>query len=204
MPIEMKINMIWKKLTNSPKFNIRLIQGGGDSFCEALRNTNNKFTIDIDDVLFTIGDIREDGEDDELRDSLDSKRSKGEVVGFGGAIVFSTDVNSIELSRCGFKNWLVQKYKTLTNRFKSRKTLDILRRKNDISAWSVGRGFRGIYTGKNGRIFDENSIVINIVGQKFRKVVKVAKEICEESNQECVMVRDYETNQVYFIDKDSK
>ena len=204
MPIEMKIKMIWKKLTNSPKFNMRLIQGGGDSFCEALRNTNNKFTIDIDDVLFTIGDIREDGEDDELRDSLDSKRSKGEVIGFGGAIVFSTDVNSIELSRCGFKNWLVQKYKTLTNRFKSRKTLDILRRKNDISAWSVGRGFRGIYTGKNGRIFDENSIVINIVGQKFRKVVKVAKEICEESNQECVMVRDYETNQVYFIDKDSK
>ena len=196
MPIERKIKMIWKKLTNSPKFNMRLIKGGGDSFCEALRNANNKFTIDIDDVLFTIGD--------ELRDSLDSKRSKGEVVGFGGAIVFSTDVNSIELSKCGFKNWLIQKYKTLTNRFKSRKTLDILRRKNDISAWTVGRGFRGIYTGKNGRTFDGNSIVIDIVGQKFRKVVKLAKEICEEFNQECVMVKDYETSQVYFIDKDSK
>ena len=192
--------MIWKKLTNSPKFNMRLIQGGGDSFCEALRNTNNKFTIDIDDVLFTIGDVRED----ELRDSLDSKRSKGEVVGFGGAIVFSTDVNSIELSKCGFKDWLVQEYNTLTNRFKLRKILDSLWKKNDINAWTVGRGFRGIYTGKNGNIFDEKSIVINIVGQKVRKVVKVAKEICEEFNQECVMVKDCETNQVYFIDKDSK
>ncbi len=196
MPIERKIKMIWKKLTNSPKFNMRLIQGGGDSFCEALRNANNKFTIDIDDVLFTIGD--------ELRDSLDSKRSKDEVVGFGGAIVFSTDVNSIELSQCGFKDWLVQKYNTLTNRFKLRKILDSLWKKNDINAWTVGRGFRGIYTGKNGKTFDEKSIVINIVGQKFRKVVKVAKEICEEFNQECVMVKDCETNQVYFIDKDSK
>ena len=192
--------MIWKKLTNSPEFNMRLIQGGGDSFCEALRNANNKFTIDIDDVLFTIGDVRED----ELRDSLDSKRSKGEVVGFGGAIVFSTDVNSIELSKCGFKDWLVQKYNTLTNRFKLRKILDSLWKKNDINAWTVGRGFRGIYAGKNGKTFDEKSIVINIVGQKFRKVVKVAKEICEEFNQECVMVKDCETNQVYFIDKDSK
>ena len=192
--------MIWKKLTNSPKFNMRLIQGGGDSFCEALRNTNNKFTIDIDDVLFTIGDVRED----ELRDSLDSKRSKDEVVGFGGDIVFSTDVNSIELSKCGFKDWLVQKYNTLTNRFKLRKILDSLWKKNDINAWTVGRGFRGIYAGKNGKTFDEKSIVINIVGQKFRKVVKVAKEICEEFNQECVMVKDCETNQVYFIDKDSK
>lgn len=188
--------MIWKKLTNSPEFNMRLIQGGGDSFCEALRNANNKFTIDIDDVLFTIGD--------ELQDSLDSKRSKDEVVGFCGAIVFSTDVNSIELSKCGFKDWLVQKYNTLTNRFKLRKILDSLWKKNDINAWTAGRGFRGIYTGKNGKIFDEKSIVINIVGQKFRKVVKVAKEICEEFNQECVMVKDCETNQVYFIDKDSK
>ena len=196
MPIERKIKMIWKKLTNSPKFNMRLIQGGGDSFCEALRNANNKFTIDIDDVLFTIGD--------ELRDSLDSKRSKDEVVGFGGAIVFSTDVNSIELSKCGFKDWLVQKYNTLTHRSKSRKTLDSFWKKNEINAWTAGRGFRGIYTGKNGKIFDEKSIVINIVGQKFRKVVKVAKEICEEFNQECVMVKDCETKQVYFIDKDSK
>lgn len=193
--------MIRKKLTNSPKFNMRLIQGGGDSFCEALRNANNKFTIDIDDVLFTIGD--------ELRDPLDSKRSKDDVVGFGGDIVFSTDVNSIELSKCGFKDWLVQKYNTLTNRFKSRKILDSLWKKNDwkkndINAWTASRGFRGIYTGKNGKIFDEKSIVINIVGQKFRKVVKVAKEICEEFNQECVMVKDCETNQVYFIDNDSK
>jgi hypothetical protein len=37
------------------------------------------------------------------------------------------------------------------------------------------------------------------VGQKFSKVVKVAKEICEEFDQECVMVKDYETEQIYFI-----
>lgn len=37
--------MIWKKLTNNPKFNMRLIQGGGDSFCngKGLRNKPSLF-----------------------------------------------------------------------------------------------------------------------------------------------------------------
>ena len=195
--------MKWFKINESGrKFKTTLVKGGGNSFCEAMRNMGNKFDIDIDQVLFTVGEsgVNEDSEDDELRKSLDGSRAKAEQDGYGGAIVFSTDVNSVELSKWGFKNWLVQKWKTLTNRFKSMKVLDKLRKKNDIYAWTVGKGFHGVYTGKNGKTFDENSIVLDIIGQKFSKVVKVAKEICEEFDQECVMVKDYETNQIYFID----
>ena len=199
--------MKWFKLTNESgrRFKTTLVKGGGNSFCEALRNTNNTFDVGIDEVLFTVGEdaVNEDEKDDELRKSLDGCRSKAEEVGYGGAIVFSTDVNSVELSKLGFKNWLIQKWKTFTNRFKSMKSLDKLRRKNDIYAWTVGKGFHGVYTGKNGKTFDENSLVLDIIGQKFSKVVKVAKEICEEFDQECVMVTDYETSQVYFIDADS-
>lgn len=198
--------MKWIKLNESGhKFKTTLVKGGGNSFCEALRNTNNNFDIGIDKVLFTVGEdvVNEDEQDDELRKSIDDRRSKAEEVGYGGAIVFSTDVNSVELSKWGFKNWLIQKWKTFTNRFKSMNILDKLRRKNDIYAWSVGKGFHGVYTGKNGKTFDENSLVLDIIGQKFTKVVKVAKEICEEFDQECVMVKDYETNQIYFIDANS-
>lgn len=198
--------MKWIKLNESGhKFKTTLVKGGGNSFCEALRNTNNNFDIGIDKVLFTVGEdvVNEDEQDDELRKSIDDRRSKAEEVGYGGAIVFSTDVNSVELSKWGFKNWLIQKWKTFTNRFKSMNILDKLRRKNDIYAWTVGKGFHGVYTGKNGKTFDENSIVLDIIGQKFTKVVKVAKEICEEFDQECVMVKDYETNQIYFIDANS-
>ena len=195
--------MKWFRLNESGrKFKTTLVKGGGNSFCEALRNTGSKFDVGIDEVLFTVGDdvVSEDEKDDELRKSLDGKRAKSEEDGYGGAIVFSTDVNSIELSKWGFKNWLVQKWKTLTNRLQSMKRLDKLRKKNDIYAWTVGKGFHGVYTGKNGKTFDENSIVLDIIGQKFTKVVKVAKEICQEFDQECVMVKDYETNQIYFID----
>lgn len=198
--------MKWIKLNESGhKFKTTLVKGGGNSFCEALRNTNNNFDIGIDKVLFTVGEdvVNEDEQDDELRKSIDDHRSKAEEVGYGGAIVFSTDVNSVELSKWGFKNWLIQKWKTFTNRFKSMNILDKLRRKNDIYAWTVGKGFHGVYTGKNGKTFDENSLVLDIIGQKFIKVVKVAKEICEEFDQECVMVKDYETNQIYFIDANS-
>ena len=198
--------MKWIKLNESGhKFKTTLVKGGGNSFCEALRNTNNNFDIGIDKVLFTVGEdvVNEDEQDDELRKSIDDRRSKAEEVGYGGAIVFSTDVNSVELSKWGFKNWLIQKWKTFTNRFKSMNILDKLRRKNDIYAWTVGKGFHGVYTGKNGKTFDENSLVLDIIGQKFTKVVKVAKEICEEFDQGCVMVKDYETNQIYFIDANS-
>ena len=194
--------MKWFRINESRKFNMRLVKGGGNTFCEALRNTNNNFDIELDKVLFTVGadEVTEDEEDDALRASIDGNRSKAEEVGYGGAIVFSTDVNSVELSKWGFKNWLIQKWKTYTNRFSSMKKLDKLRRKNDIYAWTVGKGFHGVYTGKNGKTFDENSLVIDIIGQKFSKVVKVAKELCEEFDQECVLVKDYEKNQVYFID----
>ena len=198
--------MKWIKLNESGhKFKTTLVKGGGNSFCEALRNTNNNFDIGIDKVLFTVGEdvVNEDEQDDELRKSIDDRRSKAEEVGYGGAIVFSTDVNSVELSKWGFKNWLIQKWKTFTNRFKSMNILDKLRRMNDIYAWTVGKGFHGVYTGKNGKTVDENSLVLDIIGQKFTKVVKVAKEICEEFDQECVMVKDYETNQIYFIDANS-
>ena len=198
--------MKWIKLNESGhKFKTTLVKGGGNSFCAALRNTNNNFDIGIDKVLFTVGEdvVNGDEQDDELRKSIDDRRSKAEEVGYGGAIVFSTDVNSVELSKWGFKNWLIQKWKTFTNRFKSMNILDKLRRKNDIYAWTVGKGFHGVYTGKNGKTFDENSLVLDIIGQKFTKVVKVAKEICEEFDQECVMVKDYETNQIYFIDANS-
>ena len=183
--------MKWIKLNESGhKFKTTLVKGGGNSFCAALRNTNNNFDIGIDKVLFTVGeDVVNEDEQDE--------------VGYGGAIVFSTDVNSVELSKWGFKNWLIQKWKTFTSRFKSMNILDKLRRKNDIYAWTVGKGFHDVYTGKNGKTFDENSLVLDIIGQKFTKVVKVAKEICEEFDQECVMVKDYETNQIYFIDANS-
>lgn len=195
--------MKWFRLNESErKFKTTLVKGGGNSFCEALRNTGSKFDVGIDEVLFTVGEdvVSEDEKDDELRKALDGSRSKAEEDGYGGAIVFSTDVNSVELSKWGFKNWLVQKWKTFTNRLQSMKRLDKLRKKNDIYAWTVGKGFHGVYTGKNGKTFDENSIVLDIIGQKFTKVVKVAKEICQEFDQECVMVKDYETNQIYFID----
>ena len=50
------------KEDDEPKFRITLIQGGGNSFCEALRNSQNKFDIGIDEVLFTVDGFNEDDE----------------------------------------------------------------------------------------------------------------------------------------------
>jgi len=60
--------MKWIKLMKESgrKFKTTLVKGGGDSFCEAVRNSSNDIDVGIDEVLFTVG---ESGisEDDELR-----------------------------------------------------------------------------------------------------------------------------------------
>jgi hypothetical protein len=38
------------------KFKMTLVQGGGNSFVGALRNTGNKIDVGIDEVLFKVGD----------------------------------------------------------------------------------------------------------------------------------------------------
>lgn len=56
------------------KFKTTLVKGGGDSFCEALRNTGNDIDVGVDQVMFTVGEsgINVDSEDDGLRKSIDA------------------------------------------------------------------------------------------------------------------------------------
>ncbi len=42
----------------------------------------------------------------------------------GGVIVFSTDVNSLEVSKSKLFNWLTQKFKTINNKLFSKKKLN--------------------------------------------------------------------------------
>lgn len=42
------------------KFKMTLVQGGGNSFVGALRNTGNKIDVGIDDVMFKVGGDEED------------------------------------------------------------------------------------------------------------------------------------------------
>ena len=52
------------------KFKVTLVQGGGDSFCEALRNNGNKIDIGIDEVMFKVDESGIHEEESEVKDGI--------------------------------------------------------------------------------------------------------------------------------------
>lgn len=60
------------------KFKMTLVQGGGNSFVEALRNTGNKIDVGIDEVLFKVGGDEEDSVSE--RRTMDNKELRKVLV----------------------------------------------------------------------------------------------------------------------------
>ena len=116
------------------EFRMTLIQGGGDSFCEALRNTNNTFEV-------------------------------------SGTIVFSSK-SSVDASGLNL----------------------------DGIQTRMGSFHGECRVGSD--VFNENSPVIDIIGQKFSKVVEIAKYLCEKFDQDCVLAKDCKNGQVYLIEQE--
>lgn len=124
----------------------------------------------------------------------------------GGVIVFSTDLNSTLGSAETFidkvKFFFDSKWKTFLNRLNvSDRLRKILLDKYELPGYTVGRNFKGSYTGKNGIPFNEKSFTIDIAGVDSDALILIASEICREFKQEVVMVRDFNKNgtKVYFV-----
>lgn len=193
----------------------KLIKNGGNSFCEAIKNISNDITtnVSLDNTLYVISNTDSISKfyDNTIKQESDENSSekfdKFEKFLFteygknpGGIIIFSTDINSMTLSDNKFKNWILQKFNTVKNRFSVKSMLDTIRKKNNVYAWTIGKYLSGVYTGNNGKTFDENSISISMIGVSRDQLFKIADEICREFKQESVLVQDNKTNQIYFVE----
>lgn len=58
---------------------------------------------------------------------------------------------------------------------------------------------RGVYTGENGKTFNENSITIDVLGVDRKTLFALAEEIKNVFAQESVLVEDRSTKQFYFV-----
>ena len=104
----------------------------------------------------------------------------------GGIIVFSTDVNAVELD----KNKIINKIKQVITTFKNRLKKDtiihnVMNKFNDkggeyIGAYSVGNFFKGKYVGDNGEMYNERSLAVEINGLSSESLLKVAEMIAQE------------------------
>lgn len=88
----------------------------------------------------------------------------------GGMIIFSAEVNAVEL---------IQKY--------------------ELIGWTVGKFLSGRYTDRTGKVYDENSLSVEVVGINSETLINLAEDICRDFEQETVLVKDYNSQKILFV-----
>lgn len=120
----------------------------------------------------------------------------------GGIITFSTDVNAKDLNDNQLINWIKQKTTTIKNKLTKYKKIDNISQKHSLAAWTVGKFLSGRYTAKNGKVFDENSLSVEIIGIDSTELIKIAEELCIAFLQESVLVKDFSNNKIFLVNAD--
>ena len=117
----------------------------------------------------------------------------------GGMITFSTEVNSEQLSKNIVVNYLRKLYKSIENRFTKDAKIDGILKKHGLGGWTVGHGLHGRYTSPSGKVFDESSSTLDLVGIDTNKLISVAEDLCTVFGQTEALVKDYSSGDVYLV-----
>ena len=124
----------------------------------------------------------------------------------GGMIVFSTDVNAVEMAQNKILNKLKQIITTYKNSLNNGKIIhNIVNQYNSqndeyIGAYNVGNFFYGKYVGDNGEMYNEKSLTVEVAGLSSRSLLTLAELIAKTFMQETVLVKDYNLNKIYLAD----
>jgi len=124
----------------------------------------------------------------------------------GGIIVFSTDVNAVQLSNNKVVNKVKQIITTFNNRFNRGKMIhNVVNKFNvgkdeKIGAYSIGNFFKGRYVGDNGEQYNERSLSVEINGISSRHLLEFAELLAKQFMQETVLVKDLNNNKIYLAD----
>ncbi len=120
----------------------------------------------------------------------------------GGIIVFSQEVNAVRLSQNKLINFVKQKLETIKNRLSGKKKIDKIADDNELIGWTVGNYLDGRYKAKNGKMYGEKSLSVEIIGIDTDILIKIAEQLCDAFMQESVLVKDYSTGRIMFVDNE--
>ena len=71
----------------------------------------------------------------------------------------------------------------------------------DLS-WSLGRFFKGRYTDKNGKVYSDDSLCLEITGITEASLIEIAEELCKTLNQESALIKsNSERNRILLVDE---
>jgi hypothetical protein len=118
----------------------------------------------------------------------------------GGIIVFSVNVNAVQLSSNKLINFIKNSFETAKNKiFKDKKINKVLSNYDEVYGVTIGNYVKGRYKSDSGNLFDESSLSIEIIGIKPDVLNRVAEDLAKEFQQETVLVKDYTSNRIYLV-----
>lgn len=121
----------------------------------------------------------------------------------GGIIVFSQEVNAVKLSQNKLVNWIKQKVATFKHKTSGKSRIDEIAQHHDLVGWTIGNFLKGRYTGKNGKVYSEDSLSVEIIGVSEDTLIEIAEELCRAFDQETVLVKSYSArNRIMFVNGD--
>lgn len=135
-----------------------------------------------------------------LTESIDDEIEPDKL---GGIIVFSDEINAVKMADNKLVNWIKQKAATINNKISRSKKIDDIAQRHDLFGWTVGKFLRGRYTGKDGKVYSENSLSVEVVGVDFDTLISIAEDLCRAFNQESVLVKVYgDPGRILFVNGD--
>lgn len=118
----------------------------------------------------------------------------------GGIIVIPTDVNAVLPDIHEMADWIKQTLATLRNSVPSADATDNSGEKEEWSGWSIGHYLSGKYTAKNGKVYDNNALSVEIIGGDTDMMIRIAEDLCRDFKQDCVLLKDYSSHRILLID----
>jgi len=124
-------------------------------------------------------------------------KSPGGVITFSSAITHKTEdgervpLSGVKEKLFGFMQSFLQRY------FPHKKVDEAMRSLQRPIGFSLGNFFSGRYIDKQNRLFDEKSASIDIKGVTSDELKKIAHALCEQFDQNSVIVEDKNTGNAY-------
>lgn len=106
----------------------------------------------------------------------------------GGIIMLADTINTIESS---FDKDIIH---NVVDNFINN---DAITNREYIGAYSIGNFFKGKYVGKNGDVYDDKSVCVEVDGLSSKSLLKLAETIADNFRQETLLVKDLNKNKIY-------
>lgn len=126
----------------------------------------------------------------------------------GGVIVFSVDVNTVQLDEDTIQDKVEMVIANFQQRyFAGNKLCGIINKlkqyfkkksmSDETIAYSVGKAFKGKYIGGNREEYNEHSMTIEVNGLSTKALLHLGEMIARAFHQETVLLKDLNKNKIY-------